>query len=140
MILLDTNIISELMKALPSPRVLDWVNSHVANQLFITSITIAEISYGLNVLPAGNRRSSLENAFNKVINEAFSHRILFFDESAAHQYGKVMAQRKEQGRPLSVLDGEIAAVAIAQGKILATRNTRDFIDCGLEVINPFEAT
>jgi predicted nucleic acid-binding protein len=139
MILLDTNIISELMKALPSPRVLAWVDSQVVSQLFITSITIAEISYGLSVLPQGNRRNSLEDAFNKVIKEAFSHRTLSFDESAAHHYGKVMAQRKKQGRPLSVLDGEIAAVAISQGKILATRNTRDFIDCGLEVVNPFEA-
>lgn len=137
MILLDTNIISEMMKESPSPNVITWLDQQEATDLFITSITIAEISYGLCVLPEGKRRNVLENAFNKTIKKAFKHRIFYFEESAAHYYGKIMGHRKKIGRPLSVLDGQIAAIALSQGALLATRNTRDFSDCDLELVNPF---
>lgn len=137
MILLDTNVISELMKLTPSPSVLDWLDQQESSQLYITTITIAEISYGLNVLPQGNRRSLLEDAFKKAMLEAFKHRVLSFDEVAAHFYGKIMAQRKELGRPLSVPDGQIIAIARVHEAVVVTRNTRDFDDCGLELINPF---
>lgn len=138
MILLDTNIISEMMKQSPNPEVLSWLDDQEVTQTFVTSITIAEISYGINVLPEGVRRQLLEDAFNKAIKTAFKHRILFFDETAAHHYGKLMSHRKQLGRPLSILDGQIASIALTHGAALATRNIRDFSHCELDLLNPFE--
>ena len=138
MILLDTNIVSEMMKKIPSAKVRAWLDQQEVTRLFITTITIAEISYGIKVLPEGSRRDSLENAFNNVIKEAFEHRVLAFDAVAAFLYGKIMSHRKKLGRPLSILDGQIAAIALAHGKIVATRNTRDFMNCKLELMDPFK--
>lgn len=138
MILLDTNIISELMKTLPSQSVLSWLDEQEASQVVVTTISVAEIAYGIYVLPDGKRREALEIAFNKTIKEAFKHRVFSFDETAAHLYGKIMSHRKKLGRPLSILDGQIAAIAAAQNAILATRNIKDFLDCELKLINPFE--
>jgi len=138
MIVVDTNIISELMKHSPSPAVAAWIDQQNITQLFITTVTIAEIAYGLHALPEGNRRQLLECAFNQAVLEAFSHRILPFDEEAAHCYGKIMGQRKKLGRPLGALDGQIASIAYMQRSTIATRNTRDFSDCGLQLVNPFE--
>jgi predicted nucleic acid-binding protein len=137
MILLDTNIISEMMKPVPNVIVMSWIGRQDILQMFISTITIAEISYGLNVLPQGIR-NGLEEAFNKAIAEAFTGRLLVFDESAAHHYGKIMSYRKELGKPLGVPDGQIAAIARAHGAAMATRNLRDFMDCGLQLINPFK--
>lgn len=137
MILLDTNIISEMMKKAPDAQVVAWLDAQAAADLYISSVSIAEIIYGLKALPAGNRRQLLENAFNKVLEQAFEHRILSFDEVAASYYGKIMSHRKALGRPMSILDGQIASIALAQGAILATHNIRDFKDCKLELVNPF---
>lgn len=138
MIILDTNVISEMMKSSPSPVVATWLDGQNITQLFITTVTIAEIAYGLHALPEGNRRKSLEEAFNQAILEGFMHRILPFDEEAAHCYGKLMGQRKALGKPMSILDGQIASIANVQGATIATRNIRDFGDCGLQLLNPFE--
>jgi predicted nucleic acid-binding protein len=137
MIILDTNIISELMKQSPSSFVSDWIDKQEVSLLFVSSITIAELSYGICVLPEGARKNHLNNAFNTMIKEAFKHRVLFFNEAAAYYYGKLMAHRKNLGRPLSILDGQIAAITVQQGASLATRNTKDFSGCGLDLINPF---
>lgn len=137
MIILDTNVISELMKSEPNQQVIAWLDQQDPVTLFTTSITVAEIVYGLDVLPSGKRRDYLEAAFNQVLIDAFKHRVLIFDESAAHVYGKLMENRKTLGKPLSVLDGQIAAIARANQMRLATRNTRDFFDCELNLINPF---
>lgn len=137
MILLDTNIISEMMKQSPTPKVIAWMNAQEIMQLVVSTVTIAEIAYGLNALPQGNRRRSLETAFNQAICEAFQHRILAFDEPAAYLYGKIMGKRKLLGRPMSVPDGQIAAIALANSAAVATRNTGDFIECELNLINPF---
>lgn len=139
MIIIDTNIISELMKPTPSSRVILWLDQQEVTQLFITTITIAEIAYGLHTLPQGNRRNSLEDIFNTAIMEAFTHRILAFDQPAAYQYGKIMAHRKEIGRPLGVPDGQICAIAHNNNAMIATRNIRDFENCGIKLVNPFEA-
>jgi toxin FitB len=88
-------------------------------------------------LPQGKRRIILENAFDKAILCAFQHRILFFDEPAAHFYGKIMGKRKGLGKPLSILDGQISAIAYAHELAIATRNIRDFADCEINLINPF---
>ena len=137
MIIIDTNVISEMMKLSPARSVFNWFDQQDANHLFITTITIAEISYGLNTLPLGKRRTLLEEAFNNTIKEAFKHRILTFDNDAALAYGKIMSQRKELGQPLSVLDGQIIAIARTHNAKIATRNIKDFSDCGIFIINPF---
>lgn len=139
MTLLDTNIVSEAMRSAPSNKVLAWLDRHGANGLFLSTITIAEITYGLGCLPDGNRRKDLELRFLRLIGAGFTHRILPFDEACAHAYGAIMGARKRQGLPMSVLDGQIAAVAIANGHALATRNIKNFESCGLELINPFES-
>jgi predicted nucleic acid-binding protein len=137
MIIVDTNIISELMKASPSTTMMSWLDQQDVTQLFTTTITIAEIAYGLNALPIGTRRTTLENNFNQAIKEAFANRILVFSEPAAHSYGKLMGYKKEAGQPLSILDGQIAAITLTHAATLATRNTRDFINCGINLIDPF---
>lgn len=138
MILLDTNIISEMMKPLPQTEVVKWLNQQESNQLFISTVTIAEITYGINVLPEGRRRHQIDEAFYKIITTAFKHRVLSFDNAAAQIYGKIMAKRKLSGKPMGIADGQIAAIANSQELALATRNIRDFVDCGLKLINPFE--
>lgn len=126
-----------MMKTSPSISVSNWIDQQEVTELFITTITIAEISYGINALPKGKRRQLIQSAFNNTIRDAFRHRILSFTEKAAHTYGKIMGLRKEIGRPLSILDGQIAAIAMAEEASLATRNIRDFKDCGLNLIDPF---
>lgn len=138
MILIDTNVISEMMKPVPDKIVLEWIDCQEATELFISTITIAEISYGLTALPDGKRRESLERAFANAILESFTGRILPFDELAAYQYGKIMGHRKQLGKVLSVLDGQIAAIATVHHAKVATRNVRDFVHCGLQLINPFK--
>ncbi|MDP3704773.1 MAG: type II toxin-antitoxin system VapC family toxin [Legionellaceae bacterium] len=135
MIILDTNVISELMKAAPDEQVVAWLDQQEAMTLFTTSITVAEIIYGIDALPAGKRRDYLEEAFNQVLSAAFKHRVLTFDEAAAHAW----KSRKTSGNPLSVLDGQIAAITRTHQMRLATRNTRDFLGCELELINPFRS-
>jgi hypothetical protein len=139
MILIDTTVISELMKPEPDPKVLEWISRQESAGVFITSITIAEIIYGINALPEGLGRDGLEKLFNKTILLAFEDRILSFDEPAAHLYGKIMGDCKRLGRPMGVPDGEIAAIAQLHDASLATRNVRDFKNCGVEIINPFTA-
>ena len=138
MIVLDTNIISEMMKTSPSLQVMTWIDEQTVSELFITTITIAEIVYGLHALPAGHRRNQLEDAFHNTISSAFEYRVLGFDELSAHRYGQLMADRKKLGRPLAILDGQIAAIAYINKFKIATRNMADFYECGLGLINPFE--
>lgn len=138
MIILDTNVISELMKTEPDALVIQWINQKEPMELYISTITIAEISYGLHALSEGTRRTKLENAFHKAILEAFEDRILDFDTSSAHIYGKIMAERKRLGKPLGVPDGQIASIACFHGASLATRNVKDFQNCGINIINPFK--
>jgi len=138
MIILDTNVVAELMKASPAGEVVSWMNDQEASTLFLTTITLGEIGYGLEILPQGKRRLQLEQGFERVIAEAFTGRILAFDEEAARLYGVLMGRRKAIGRPLSILDGQIASIARARGCAVATRNVRDFVECGVDILNPFE--
>lgn len=138
MIVVDTNVISEVMRPQPSRAVLNWLNEQDSNQLFITTVTLAEISYGLRILPKGQRRWQLQNHFEQFIAQAFEQRVLDFTVSAARSYAEIMGHRKEIGRPMSLPDGQIASIAHAHGFAVATRNIKDFEDCGLELFNPFE--
>ena len=137
MIVLDTNVVSEMMRTEPALNVVAWLNSQDASLLFLTAVTVGEVRYGLRVLPQGKRRRLLEEGFERILAEAFPGRILAFDEMAAHRYGEIMGRRKEIGRPLAILDGQIASIAWSNGCSVATRNVQDFIECGVEVINPF---
>lgn len=137
-ILLDTNVVSEVMRQNPSSNVISWLNSCDNTDLFISSITIAEICYGLRILPEGRRRQSLKLRFEHFISQGFANNIINFDESAARAYAEIMGARKEQGRPMSLPDGQIAAIAQTNFLSLATRNITDFEGCGIELINPFE--
>lgn len=139
MILLDTNVISELMKPAPSVDVEAWLAAQPASMVFTTTITEAELRYGIAMLPAGKRRKSLGAAVEAMLREDFSDRILPFDSSAAIAYAEIAARRYEIGRPISQFDAQIAAIAKSRGATLATRNFDDFDDCGIDVVNPWDS-
>ena len=140
MIILDTNALSELMKIDPDPAVRAWFNRQERLNLFITSITEAEIWLGIELLPDGRRRRLLEQAAITMIARDFSGRTLGFDSRAAENYGKLGAKLRKAGRNIGMADIQIAAIANVHGFALATRNTRHFADCGIELIDPFTAT
>ena len=136
--LLDTNIISAVMATAPSRPVVEWLNHQDAGTLHISTITLAEIGYGLWVLPEGRRRRDIQDRFDRFVAAGFEQRILSFDEKAARLYGEIMGHRRGLGRPLSALDGQISSIARAHRLTVATRNVRDFEDCGVELVNPFD--
>jgi hypothetical protein len=135
--LLDTNVVSEVMTSAPSLAVIRWLDGQDAADVYLSSITIAEIHYGLHAMPKGKKRNSLSQQFDEFIAAGFSHRILSFDDTAARRYGTLMAERKARGKPMSVLDGQIASIALVHNLTIVTRNTKDFEECGLNIINPF---
>lgn len=137
MIILDTNIISEMMKPYPSDNLISWLDQEDVSKLYITTITIAEISYGINALPEGNKKVLIAEAFSRTIMSGFELRIYPFDESSAYLYGKIMADRKKKGRPLSIPDGQISAIALSRNCTVATRNVNDFVNSGIDIVNPF---
>ncbi len=137
MIILDTNVLSELMRSSPEVAVTRWVGQQSASSLHLTSITQAEILHGIALLPAGRRRKSLETAAWAMFKEDFSGRVLPFDSQAAPWYAQLAAQRAAAGQPISQFDAQIAAIARAAGARLATRNTRDFLGCDVELVDPW---
>ncbi len=137
MIVLDTNVLSELMKATPSESVNLWVARQPPSSLFITTVAQAEILYGLALLPSGSRRDSLEAAAQAMFEEDFAGHILPFDIAAAYQFAEIASERRQSGRPISQFDAQIAAIARSRGAALSTRNIRDFEGCGLQVFNPW---
>jgi len=139
MVLLDTNIVSAVMAPSPPGAVIQWLNLQESSLLCISAITMAEIGYGLAVLPDGKRRRQLEDRFERFVAHGFDQRVVSFDELSARHYSEVMGHRKQMGRPLSVLDGQIAGIARAHRMTLATRNIRDFEECGLELVNPIDS-
>lgn len=137
MIVIDTNVISEVMRAQPSGVVINWLNDQVTESLYISTITIAEIGYGFRALPGGQRRRLLEQKFEQFIAQSFRMRMLGFDELSARAYSELMGYRKEMGRPMSIVDGQIAAIAKVNNYAIATRNIKDFEYVGIELIDPF---
>lgn len=139
MIVLDTNVLSEALRPRPDARVLAWMTAQPATALFTTTITCGEILYGVRLLPKSRRRDKLQNAVTAIFDEDFSGRILAFDNHAADAYADIAAARKKAGRPIGQFDAMIAAVTRSRGAALATRNTRDFVDCGIDLIDPWTA-
>jgi predicted nucleic acid-binding protein len=137
MIILDTNVISELMTRSPAPRVEDWVRARSPTSLFTTSVTEAEILFGVQLLPKGKRRDRVQDAAQTVFGRVFAGRLLPFGGDAARAYARIAADRRRRGKPISVLDAQIAAIARAAGASLATRNVADFDGCGIEVLDPW---
>ena len=137
MILLDTNVISELMRTEPAQIVLDWFGDHDSSDLFISAVTEAELRTGVAILPDGQRRDRLQLAIDAMIYQDFQGRVLPFDSLAAKAYAEIAAQRRAAGRPIAEADCQIAAIARATDVPLATRNIKDFDGCGLRVINPW---
>lgn len=138
MILLDTNVLTELMKAAPAESVVRWFSTQPATSLYTTSITQAEVLHGILLLPAGRRRSAFEAAADAMFEEEFAGRILPFGSDAAHPYARIAAERRRVGRPISHFDAQIAAIAHSAGAAVASRNVTDFDGCGIEVINPWD--
>lgn len=138
MVILDTNVISELLRAQPEPRVEAWVGAQGAADLYLTTISEAELRYGVAILPAGRRRAALTAAVDAIVREDFQARVLPFDGRAAVAYARIAASRRAAGRPISHFDAQIAAIAQAKHATLATRNSTDFEGCGIEFFNPWE--
>ena len=137
MIVLDTNVLSEVITPQPSAAVLAWMLHELPSNLYTTSISQAELLYGVEVLPKGRRRSALHAAIVKMLAEDFIDRILPFDSDAAEAYSRIAASRRAMGRPISDADAQIAAIAHSRSAALATRNARDFEHCGIKVLNPW---
>lgn len=138
MTVLDTNVLSEIMAASPSEAALAWVSGRRrVDTLFITTITVAEILYGIELLAPGKRRDKLSAEAEAMFAEDFAGRILAFDEHAARLFSQIAAERRRRGRPIAALDAQIAAIAQVHGALLATRNIADFEGCGLRLVNPW---
>lgn len=137
MIILDTNVLSELMKPTPQVHVVEWLARQPVSSLFTSFITEAEILYGLALLPEGARKNALQQAITGMFEEDFAGRILSFDGPSAQAYARIAAGRRQLGRPISQFDALIAAIALSRGAAVATRNSNDFEGCGIKVINPW---
>lgn len=139
MILLDTNVVSELMRPLPNAVVLRWLDAQTPDELATTTLTVAEIGAGLAVMPAGARQTDLRGRAAQLLTQGFGDRVFGFDMAAAAVYSSLFALRRNIGRPASGFDLLIAAIAHARGMAVATRNVADFDGCGLRLINPWDA-
>ncbi len=138
MLILDTNVVSETMLPVPSPRVLAWWSQQrTSEELHITTVTVAEILFGIELLPHGKRHARLLAEAEAMFAEDFAGRILPFDEEAARAFSQVAASRRGQGRPIAEFDAQIAAIARSRGAALATRNVDDFEGCGVRLVNPW---
>lgn len=138
--LIDTNVLSELMRDHPDPSVLSWFSEQAANRLHTSAVTHAEILAGIALLPTGKRRDAMAHAVSQMFEEDFSGRCHAFGKLAVPHYALVKAQRQRRGRPIDTADAQIAAIALASGFALVTRNTKDFEDIDdLTLINPWQS-
>jgi predicted nucleic acid-binding protein len=137
MIVLDTNVVSELMRPEPAPAVLAGMQRSSGGGLYTTAVTIAEIRYGIARLPEGHRRQSLRQATDEIF-AAFPRQVLPFDLASASAYADIVASREKMGNPISGFDAQIAAICRSQAASLATRNTKDFVDTGISLLDPWQ--
>ena len=139
MIVLDTNVISAFMQREVNPVVVSWLNRQPAESIWTTAITVLEVRMGLEMLAAGRRRSALELAFAKMIEDDLERRVLPFDTAAAEAAGRIAAERRRSGRSLEIRDVQIAGIATARNAAIATRNVRHFQELDVAVIDPWTA-
>ena len=139
MILLDTNVVSEPLKPSPDPAVVQWLNTQTPEDVYLPAIVAAELYYGWSILPDGRRKRVSGDLVDRVVSQ-FEGRVVPFDLAAAVEYGRLMATARAAGVGLPILDGQIAAIARAQGAALATRNVKHFGQTGIPLLNPWEGT
>ena len=137
MIVLDSNVVSELMRISPDPAVETWAAGYALEDLFFSAVGEAELRYGAAIMPTGRRRATLTSDIEAMLHASFENRILPFDSAAARAYAEIAAARRAAGRPVSHPDSQIAAIARSRGMAVATRNIRDFEDMGIALINPW---
>ncbi len=138
MIVLDTNVISEAMKPEPNPAVRAWLNDQAVETLYLSSVTLAELLFGIGALPAGKRRDMLTQALDGLMG-LFRDRVLPFDTDAARRYAELAVAARVIGKGFPTPDGYIAAIAASRGYVVATRDTSPYEAAGITVINPWEA-
>jgi toxin FitB len=136
MIILDTNVLGALMRAVPDAAVVAWLDRQPANSVWRTSITLFEARFGLALLPSGRRRQTLEAAFARLLKEDLENRVLDFDSAAATEAASLAATRRKMGRPVDMRDTQIAGIALARRAALATRNVRHFLDLEISIVDP----
>lgn len=139
MIILDTNVLSALMRTAPDAPVVTWLDRQPAESIWITSITLFEAYLGLALLPSGRRRQTLEAVFARLLKEDLENRVLDFDSAAATQAASLAVERQKNGRPVDMRDTQIAGIALARRATLATRNLRHFADLKISIVNPWAA-
>lgn len=137
MIVIDTNVVSEVLKPLAEQQVAAWLRRQPIDRVYITAITKAELLYGLALMADGKRKEALAGAIQIFLGERLKTPVLAFEGQDALPYARISARRRRSGRPVKELDGQIAAIAASRGFAVATRNVRDFEDCGIEIVNPW---
>ena len=140
MIVLDTNVVSEPLRPEPDAKVLAWLDRQEPQSLFLTSVTLAEVLAGVEVMPAGRRKTTLRNALTKQVLPLFADRILSFDSAAAEHFARILSSAASAGHTIGFPDCAIASMAAARGFMIATRNVRDFRGTGVDLINPWDAS
>ena len=138
MILLDTNVISETQRQEPNIRVLDWIDAQALETLYLSAITVAELRAGIALMPVGKRRDSLHENLEKRLLPMFANRVLSFDMACTKAYAELLAKSRAAGLAIETADAFIAAVAIANGFTVATRDTGPFEAAGLKIVNPWD--
>ncbi|EKS6729951.1 type II toxin-antitoxin system VapC family toxin [Enterobacter hormaechei] len=138
MIVLDTNVLSETLRPAPDALALTWLAQQPRSALFTTTVTRAELLYGVRLLPDGQRKAALMEAIHGIFASDMAGQVLGFDNDASDAYAEIAALRKLAGKPISQFDAMIAAIAKSRGASLATRNVKDFVDCGITVIDPWK--
>lgn len=138
MIILDTNVLSAVMQAKPEPRVVSWLDSVAAESVWVTSVTLFEVRFGLALLPEGKRRSLLEMHFKMLVETDLEARVLLFDQVSAEHAAQLAADRQKSGRTVDMRDTFIAGIALSRKATLATRNIRHFDDLSVRVVNPWK--
>jgi predicted nucleic acid-binding protein len=140
LILLDTNIVSETLRPAPNPAVIAWLDAQASDALYLCTPVFAELLFGVDRLPAGERRDRLRAAVEQLENDLYRDRILVFDIAASKEYARIAATRAAAGKVIGQMDTMIGAIAVAYRAVIATRNVRHFSDLDIDVINPFEVT
>jgi predicted nucleic acid-binding protein len=139
MIILDTNVISEGFRVRPSELVRNWLDSREPADLFLCAPVLAELRYGIELLPPGRKRTELGRLISAAESDLFGNRLLAFDRQSAHEYARVLTARAKIGEPITTIDAMIAAIAISTGMAVATRDISGFDHLGITLINPFES-
>ncbi len=137
MLVVDTNVLSELMRPMPNATIASWIAERATSSLHLTAVSEAELRFGLAIMSPGRRRDGLAEGLERMLRTGFADRVLPFDSAAASAYAEIAASRRSMGRPMPEADCQIAAIAHSRGMAVVTRNVRDFADSGIDVIDPW---